>query len=56
VAGEKIQTLLLGNKGALALNLADRIWYQMREATLGHTATIPRFIEESYGKDAIQQA
>jgi hypothetical protein len=38
------------------VDLADRIWRQMREAIDGYAAGMLRFIGESYGRDAVQQA
>jgi hypothetical protein len=55
-SGKKYKHCCLGNEGAPVVDLADRIWRQMREAIDGYAAAMLRFTEESYGKDAVQQA
>jgi hypothetical protein len=55
-SGRKYKHCCLGNEGATVVDLADRIWRETREAINGYAVTMLRFIEESYGKDAVQQA
>lgn len=55
-SGRKYKHCCLGNEGAPVVDLADRIWRQMREAIDGYAVAMMRFIEESYGGDAVQQA
>jgi hypothetical protein len=55
-SGKKYKHCCLGNEGAPVVDLADRIWRQMREAIDGYATAMLRFIEEPYGKDAVPQA
>jgi SEC-C motif len=55
-SGKKYKQCCLGRDSASVVELADRTWRQMREAIDGYAATMLRFIGESYGRDALQQA
>jgi len=55
-SGKKYKQCCLAHDSASVVDLADRTWRQMREAIDGYAAAMLRFIGESYGKDAVQQA
>lgn len=55
-SGKKYKHCCLANESASVVDLADQIWRQTREAIDGYPVAMLRFIEESYGKDAVQQA
>jgi hypothetical protein len=55
-SGKKYKQCCLGHDNASGVDPADRLWRQMREAIDGYAASMLRFIGESYGKDALQQA
>ena len=55
-SGKKYKHCCGANESASVVDLADRIWRQTREAIDGYAVAMLRFIEESYGKDAVQQA
>ena len=55
-SGKKYKHCCLGHDSASVIDLADRLWRQTREAIDGYAASMLRFIGESYGQDALQQA
>jgi hypothetical protein len=55
-SGRKYKHCCLGRDTASVVDLADHTWRRIREAIDGYAAAMLRFIAESYGRDAIQQA
>jgi hypothetical protein len=55
-SGKKYKQCCLERDAASVVDLADRTWRRIREAIDGYAAQMLRFIGESYGRDAIQQA
>jgi Predicted metal-binding protein related to the C-terminal domain of SecA len=53
-SGKKYKHCCLGNESVSVVDLADRIWRQTREAIDGYAVAMLRFIEVSYGNDAVQ--
>src|SRR5580704_8686861 len=55
-SGKKYKQCCLARENTSAVDLAGQTWRRVREAIDGYAAAMLRYIQECYGRHAVQQA